>query len=120
MVPNTLGRIGPSTKQVKRERCQLQGGSSAKLSVRLRSHSVYPCRALMASIKPFAALRPAPELAHSICELPYDVISSSEAREVAAGNPFSFLHVSKPEIDLPPETALDDPSVYAKGKENFA
>ena len=73
----------------------------------------------MATIKPFAALRPDPELASSICELPYDVMSSAEARELAAGNPLSFLHVSKPEIDLPPMTDLYDPSVYAKGKENF-
>ena len=74
----------------------------------------------MATIKPFAALRPNPELAARICELPYDVMSSAEAREVAAGNPFSFLHVSKPEIDLPPTTDLYAASVYAKGKENFA
>jgi uncharacterized protein (DUF1015 family) len=74
----------------------------------------------MATIKPFAALRPRPELAAQICELPYDVMSSAEARAVAAGNPLSFLHVSKPEIDLPPETDIYSPSVYAKGKENFA
>src|ERR1043166_5838156 len=74
----------------------------------------------MATIKPFAALRPDAELAGSICELPYDVMSSAEARALAAGNPLSFLHVSKPEIDLPPETDLYDPAVYAKGKENFS
>src|SRR6185369_4614012 len=74
----------------------------------------------MANIKPFAALRPKPELASRICELPYDVMSSEEAREIAAGNPLSFLHVSKPEIDLPPGTDLYSPQVYAKGKENFA
>jgi uncharacterized protein (DUF1015 family) len=73
----------------------------------------------MATLKPFAALRPAPELAAQICELPYDVMSSDEARELAAGNPLSFLHVSKPEIDLPRETPLDAPEVYAQGKENF-
>src|SRR5437773_8408267 len=59
---------------------------------------------VMASIKPFPALRPNPELAALICELPYDVMSSAEARDMAAGNPLSFLHVSKPEIDLPPAT----------------
>ena len=74
----------------------------------------------MASIKPFAALRPKPELAARICELPYDVMSSDEARQVAAGNPLSFLHVSKPEIDLPPGTDLYDAKVYAKGVENFS
>ncbi|MFO1488090.1 MAG: DUF1015 family protein [Verrucomicrobiota bacterium] len=74
----------------------------------------------MATIKPFAALRPKPELAAQICELPYDVMSSEEARQMAAGNPLSFLHVSKPEIDLPAGTDLYSPAVYAKGKENFA
>jgi len=73
----------------------------------------------MALIKPFAALRPKPELAARICELPYDVMSSEEAREIAAGNPLSFLHVSKPEIDLPNGTDVYSPPVYAKGKENF-
>jgi uncharacterized protein (DUF1015 family) len=75
--------------------------------------------AFMATIKPFAALRPKPELASRLCELPYDVMSSDEARELAAGNPLSFLHVSKPEIDLPPGTGLYEPTVYAKGRENF-
>ncbi|MBI3414623.1 MAG: DUF1015 domain-containing protein [Verrucomicrobia bacterium] len=74
----------------------------------------------MATIKPFPALRPKPELAARICELPYDVMSSDEARALAAGNPLSFLHVSKPEIDLPPGTNLYDASVYTKGRENFA
>ena len=74
----------------------------------------------MATIKPFAALRPKPHLARRICELPYDVLSSDEARAIAAGNSLSFLHVSKPEIDLPPGTDVYAPEVYAKGKENFA
>lgn len=73
----------------------------------------------MATIKPFAALRPKPELAARICELPYDVMSSEEARAVAKGNDLSFLHVSKPEIDLAPTVDIYDPSVYAKGRENF-
>jgi uncharacterized protein (DUF1015 family) len=73
----------------------------------------------MATIKPFAALRPKPELAGQICELPYDVMSSDEARVLAAGNPLSFLHVSKPEIDLPPDTDIYADAVYAKGRENF-
>jgi uncharacterized protein (DUF1015 family) len=74
----------------------------------------------MATVRPFAALRPKPELAGRICELPYDVMSSDEARRMAAGNSLSFLHVSKPEIDLPPGTNLYSPEVYAKGKENFS
>jgi uncharacterized protein (DUF1015 family) len=73
----------------------------------------------MAVIKPFRALRPRAELAQKICELPYDVMSSDEAREIAKDNPLSFLHVSKPEIDLPQNTDLYSPEVYAKGKENF-
>jgi uncharacterized protein (DUF1015 family) len=73
----------------------------------------------MATLKPFAALRPKPGLAEKICELPYDVMSSDEAREIAKNNPLSFLHVSKPEIDLPVGTNLYSPEVYAKGKENF-
>ena len=73
----------------------------------------------MATLKLFAALRPKSELAAQICELPYDVMSSDEAREIAAGNPLSFLHVSKPEIDLPPGTDIYASEVYAKGKENF-
>jgi uncharacterized protein (DUF1015 family) len=73
----------------------------------------------MATVKPFAALRPDPKLAGRICELPYDVMSSDEAREIAKDNPLSFLHVSKPEIDLPVGTNLYAPEVYAKGKENF-
>jgi uncharacterized protein (DUF1015 family) len=74
----------------------------------------------MANIKPFPALRPKPELAARICELPYDVMSSEEARQMAAGNPLSFLHVSKPEIDLPASTDVHADEVYAKGKENFS
>ena len=74
---------------------------------------------LMAEIKPFAALRPRPELASRICELPYDVMSTAEARELARDNPLSFLHVSKPEIDLPADTDPYAPEVYARGRENF-
>lgn len=73
----------------------------------------------MATLKPFPALRPKPELAAQICELPYDVMSSDEARQMAAGNPLSFLHVSKPEIDLPAGMDLYSAVVYAKGQENF-
>lgn len=73
----------------------------------------------MATLKPFAALRPRPDLAGRICELPYDVMSSDEARALAADNPLSFLHVSKPEIDLPPETDPCAPEVYSTGRRNF-
>jgi uncharacterized protein (DUF1015 family) len=73
----------------------------------------------MATVKPFRALRPKAEMASRICELPYDVMSSEEAREIAKDNPLSFLHVSKPEIDLSPGIDLYSPEVYEKGKENF-
>ncbi len=74
----------------------------------------------MATLSPFAALRPQPDLAAQICELPYDVMSSEEARQLAAGRSLSFLHVSKPEIDLPPGTDVYAPDVYARGRENLA
>ena len=74
---------------------------------------------VMATLKPFAALRPKSELASQICELPYDVMNSHEARVLAEGNPYSFLHVSKPEIDLEPGIDVYSESVYAKGAENF-
>lgn len=73
----------------------------------------------MAKLKPFKAVRPKKDLASEICELPYDVLSSSEARAAAAGHPLSFFHVSKPEIDLPEGTDPYSDEVYAKGAENF-
>jgi len=73
----------------------------------------------MVHIQPFRGVRPRPDLAHLVAAPPYDVLTSDEARELAAGNPCSFLHVGKPEIDLPPETDLYADAVYAKGKENF-
>ncbi len=73
----------------------------------------------MAHIVPFRALRPRRDLARLVAAPPYDVLSSEEAREMAGSNPYSFLHVGKPEIDLPPGTELYSEEVYAKGKENF-
>jgi len=73
----------------------------------------------MASVTPFAAVRPDSPLAARVCELPYDVMSSAEARIMAAGNPLSFLRVSKPEIDLPDDTDPHADNVYAMGRENF-
>src|ERR1700752_3000767 len=70
-------------------------------------------------IKPFRALRPVPARAREILPPPYDVLSSAEARERARGRPHSFLHVSKPEIDLPESVDVHDQQVYAKGAENF-
>jgi uncharacterized protein (DUF1015 family) len=66
-------------------------------------------------IKPFAALRPAPEKAAVLAAVPYDVVDTAEARALAAGNPDSFLHVSRPEIDLPDSVDIHDDRVYAQG-----
>ncbi len=73
----------------------------------------------MPLIQPFRALRPAPARAAEVLAPPYDVLSSAEARERARGNPWSFLHVSKPEIDLDPATDPYADAVYAKAAENF-
>jgi len=73
----------------------------------------------MSKIKPFSALRPTPENANAVASPPYDVLNSEEAREMAKGNPLSFLHVSKPEIDLDPKIDQYADEVYAKAAENM-
>lgn len=73
----------------------------------------------MSRIKPFRGLRPIPEKAAQVASPPYDVLNSGEAREMAAGNPISFLHVVKPEIDLPEGTDLYSDEVYATGAKNL-
>jgi uncharacterized protein (DUF1015 family) len=73
----------------------------------------------MAHVQPFRGVRPHQDIAHLVAAPPYDVLTSDEARELAAGNPYSFLHIGKPEIDLPPGTDLYADAVYAKGRENF-
>ena len=73
----------------------------------------------MPLIKPFAGLRPVPERAEEVVAPPYDVLNSTEARQRADGRPWSFLHISKAEIDLPEGTDPYDPSVYAKSAENL-
>ncbi|GAA5160777.1 DUF1015 domain-containing protein [Viridibacterium curvum] len=70
-------------------------------------------------IQAFAGLRPAAGRAPEIVAPPYDVLSSDEARDRAAGKPWSFLHISKPEIDLPPGTDIYSAAVYAKAAENL-
>ena len=74
----------------------------------------------MASIHPFRALRPAPDAAAAVSSVPYDVVSTDEARELAVGNPLSFLHVTRSEIDLPAGTDPYSPQVYDKARENLA
>jgi uncharacterized protein (DUF1015 family) len=73
----------------------------------------------MAIIKPFRALRPHNEFAVQVASRPYDVLNSAEARTEAADNRLSFLHVTKPEIDLPEGTDPYSDAVYAKAKENL-
>ena len=73
----------------------------------------------MPLIKPFAGLRPVPEHAADVVAPPYDVLNSAEARERARGRPWSFLHISRAEIDLPEDTDPYDPAVYAKSAENL-
>ena len=74
----------------------------------------------MSSIFPFAALRPVPQAAADVAAVPYDVVSTDEAREFARGNPLSFLHVSRAEIDLTPGTDPHSDEVYERAAENFA
>jgi uncharacterized protein (DUF1015 family) len=74
----------------------------------------------MSAIFPFAALRPAPTAADRVAAVPYDVVNTEEARALAAGNSLSFLHVSRPEIDLPPGTNPHSDQVYNLAVENFA
>jgi len=73
----------------------------------------------MSLIRPFAGLKPAIQSADAVIAPPYDVLNSSEARERVLGKPWSFLHVSKAEIDLPESVSPYDPSVYVKSAENF-
>lgn len=73
----------------------------------------------MAVIRPFKGIRPIKELANKIAALPYDVMDSDEAREMVKGNPYSFLHVDKAEIDLPNDIDAYDERVYEKAKENL-
>ena len=73
----------------------------------------------MAAIYPFRALRPPRDKVQEVAAVPYDVVNTEEARARAAENPLSFLHVSRPEIDLPEGTDIYSDETYAKAKENF-
>ena len=73
----------------------------------------------MSLIKPFAGLRPASNRAENVAAPPYDVVSTSEARVMVDGRPWSFLHISRPEVDLPKGTDPYSPAVYAKARENL-
>jgi uncharacterized protein (DUF1015 family) len=73
----------------------------------------------MAVVRPFRAVRPVENLADKVAALPYDVMNSDEAREMVQGNPYSFLHVDKAEIDLDRNIDLYDKKVYEKARENL-
>ncbi|HJR07688.1 MAG TPA: DUF1015 family protein [Pyrinomonadaceae bacterium] len=73
----------------------------------------------MAVIYPFRALRPPVERVEQVASVPYDVVNTEEARALAADNPLSLLHVTRPEIDLPDGTNIYSDEVYARGAENF-
>ncbi len=73
----------------------------------------------MVRVRPFKGLRPIPDKVGKVTSPPYDVLNSEEAREKAKGNPYSFLHVVKPEIDLDPSIDVYDSAVYEKGAENL-
>ncbi|OVE73738.1 hypothetical protein BVX94_02945 [bacterium B17] len=70
-------------------------------------------------IKAFKGLHPVPDMAASVCSVPYDVVNTEEARAMAKGNEWSFLHVVRPEIDLPEGTDTHIDAVYEKAAENF-
>ncbi len=73
----------------------------------------------MAIIAPFSAVRPRKALARQVASRPYDVLNTEEARKEAAGNPYSFLHVTKSEIDLPEDIDTHSQQVYEKAKQNL-
>jgi uncharacterized protein (DUF1015 family) len=73
----------------------------------------------MISISPFKALRPEPQFAKQVASRPYDVLSTAEAKVEAQGNPYSFLHITRSEIDLPANTNVHSQEVYQKAKENL-
>src|SRR5215212_4797166 len=73
----------------------------------------------MATLRPFKGIRPKKELVKSIACRPYDVLNEQEARDETKGDPNSFYHVIKPEIDFPDDFDHYAPEIYKKGKDNF-
>jgi uncharacterized protein (DUF1015 family) len=74
----------------------------------------------MATLHPFRALRPSPGSASAVSSVPYDVVSTEEARQLVAGNPLSFLRVTRSEVDLPSDADPYAAAVYARAKDNLA
>lgn len=73
----------------------------------------------MSLIKPFRGLRPVDGRCDDVVAPPYDVVDRAEAKALTEGRPWSFLHISRPEVDLPDDIDAYDPAVYAKGRENL-
>ena len=73
----------------------------------------------MAIVRPFKALRPRPDLVEKVASLPYDVMDRKEAKKMAKGNPYSFLHIVRSEIDYPSSTSRYDPKIYRKARKNL-
>lgn len=73
----------------------------------------------MSKVRPFKGLRPTPELASKVSSLPYDVMNREEAKQMAEGNPYSFLHICRSEIDLDESVDAYDKKVYEKAKQNL-
>lgn len=90
------------------------GNGPVQSSLRVPAHETH-----LSLIHPFPALRPAPGRAAEVIAPPYDVLTSDEARTRATGRPWSFLHISKPEIDLPPDTDVFAPVVYDTARRNL-
>lgn len=74
----------------------------------------------MVQVHPFKGIRPTSELAVQVAALPYDVVNSQEAKELATGNPYSYFHIDKAEIDLSPDLSPYDEKVYQKAADNLA
>ena len=68
-------------------------------------------------LNPFRAIRPRPDLAAQVASVPYDVVNRAEAAELARGNPHSFLHVGRSDIDLPEDVDQYDPRIYRRARE---
>lgn len=93
--------------------------TSQKHVMKIRAENPIYIYLSMAIINPFKAWRPSPDDVKEVACVPYDVVSAEEARSLAAGKPKSFLHVIRPEIDLPKNIAFNDDRVYKKGAENL-
>lgn len=74
----------------------------------------------MVEIRPFKAIRPNEKVAEKVAELPYDAVDSKEAKEYAKGNPYSYFHIDKAEIDLPSDLLPNNPKIYQKAAENLS